>query len=346
MDRFELRRQDYSLDEEQEAVQEAFRNFFVSECPSSLVRRVEPLGFDERLWMKLVGMGVTSMSLPAAQGGDGATLVDLVLIAEELGRVAAPVPFFSHVVTTRMLGAAGADANILAEAFAGDVPFALALDVLRPGQAQLVPDGAIAPNVVALAGDSLVLYRAEKPAAHVPNQGSTPLAWWEPALDGERVTLGDGSLARTLHARAVAEWKLLMSSALIGLTEAALAIAVEFVKTRLTMGVPVGSLQGVSFPLADVAVGTASARNLTLRAAWMTDNEPAARPELVPMAFAYACQTVTHGATTAAHMQGGLGFTVDADASLYFLRAKGWSVLAGDPSLDLIQIGEAVLAAT
>jgi hypothetical protein len=48
MDRFELRRQDYSLDEEQEAVQEAFRNFFVSECPSSLVRRAEPIGFEER----------------------------------------------------------------------------------------------------------------------------------------------------------------------------------------------------------------------------------------------------------------------------------------------------------
>jgi hypothetical protein len=52
----------------------------------------------------------------------------------------------------------------------------------------------------------------------------------------------------------------------------------------------------------------------------------------------------THGATTAAHMQGGLGFTVEADASLYFLRAKGWSVLCGDPAQDVIAVGDALLA--
>src|SRR6185437_9819343 len=47
-------------------------------------------------------------------------------------------------------------------------------------------------------------------------------------------------------------------------------------------------------------------------------------------AFAYAARVATHGTTTAAHMQGGLGFTIEADASLYFLRAKGWSLLGGD----------------
>ena len=52
----------------------------------------------------------------------------------------------------------------------------------------------------------------------------------------------------------------------------------------------------------------------------------------------------THGATTSAHMQGGLGFTIEADASLYFLRAKGWSVLGGDPAADVIIAGDALAA--
>jgi alkylation response protein AidB-like acyl-CoA dehydrogenase len=70
---------------------------------------------------------------------------------------------------------------------------------------------------------------------------------------------------------------------------------------------------------------------------------PEAR-RLVPAAFAYAAQVATHGATTSAHMQGGLGFTIEADASLYFLRAKGWSLLAGDPAEDVIAVADALIA--
>ena len=69
------------------------------------------------------------------------------------------------------------------------------------------------------------------------------------------------------------------------------------------------------------------------------------RPELVPIAFAIAAQVASRGTQIAAHMQGGLGFMIEADASLFFLRSKGWSVLAGDPTLDLISVGAAAIAA-
>ena len=51
----------------------------------------------------------------------------------------------------------------------------------------------------------------------------------------------------------------------------------------------------------------------------------------------------THGTITSAHVQGGLGFTIEADASLYFLRAKGWSVLGGDPARDVMAVADALL---
>jgi alkylation response protein AidB-like acyl-CoA dehydrogenase len=110
------------------------------------------------------------------------------------------------------------------------------------------------------------------------------------------------------------------------------------------MGVPIGSLEGVAFPLVDVEIGIASARNLIRRTAWLMDNDPGHRPDLVDMPLPYAARVATHGTTTSAHMQGGLGFTVEADASLYFLRAKGWSALAGDPTLDYRSVGEALAA--
>jgi alkylation response protein AidB-like acyl-CoA dehydrogenase len=339
MDRFELRRQDFSLDEDQQALRESFADFFAKQSPANVVRAAEPRGFDEAVWRRLVGMGVPSMSLPEASGGDDATLVDLALVAEELGRAVAPVPLIGHVVATRLLARAGAPGHVLAPAAQGDRVFAIAPAPVRDGHRQLVPDAAVAADVLALSEDGLALYSAPAPTPLVPNQGSTPLGWWAPGAGHTRVLLAEGSEARALHRDALAEWRLLTAAALVGLTEAALGLAVEFAKTRRTMGVPIGTLQGVAFPLADVAIAISGARQLVWKAAWLTEHEPGTRPELPLMAFDYAVRTATHGTTTAAHMQGGLGFTVEADASLYFLRAKGWSLLVGDPGENLKDIG-------
>lgn len=334
MELFELRYADYSLAEEQVAVRDAFRDFFTAQCPPSRVRAAEPLGYDAKLWRQFAELGGTTMGLPQDAGGDGAGLLDLVIVAEEAGAALAPVPFAEHTATARAIAALGSPP---------EGPVTLALRRVADAAAQLVPAGAVAGTVLALDGDELVLVHATEPPPLVPNQGSTPLARWE-LSDGRRTVLETGPAARGDYAAATAEWKLLTAAALTGLTERALGVAVEFVKTRETMGVPVGSLQGVSFPLADVEIGVSGARNLVRRAAWLADHEPGAHPGLIEAAFAYAAAVATHGATTSAHMQGGLGFTVEADASLYFLRAKGWSVLGGDPAREVMAAGDALIA--
>src|SRR2546430_12995607 len=86
VDEFELRYADYSLSSDQEAVRDAFAEFFRNECPSERVRAAEPLGYDEKLWRQLADMGAASMGLPEQAGGDGAALVDLLLVAEGAGR--------------------------------------------------------------------------------------------------------------------------------------------------------------------------------------------------------------------------------------------------------------------
>jgi len=343
MDRFELRYTDYSLADDQEAVRDAFREFFTGECPTTRVRAAEPLGYDAKLWGQFAELGAASMGLPESAGGDGAGLIDLVIVAEEAGAALAPVPFAEHAAASRAIAAYSSGPAGLVLAAAGERPASLAMRPVTGDGSQLVPAGAVVRDVVALAGEELVLVRAQEPPPLVRNQGSTPLARWQLAV-GPRTVLATGAAAAAAYETARAEWKLLTAAALVGLTERALDLAVEFVKTRETMGVPVGSLQGVSFPLADVAIGIAGARNLIRRAAWMAENEPGAHPGLIPAAFGYAAQVATHGATTSAHMQGGLGFTAEADASLYFLRAKGWSVLGGDPAADIIAVGDALTA--
>ncbi|HVW42434.1 MAG TPA: acyl-CoA dehydrogenase [Amycolatopsis sp.] len=342
---YALRRTDPSLDEDRTTVRDAFRDFFTNESPSSVVRAAEPVGFDAEVWRKLAGMGVASMSLPESAGGDDAGLLDMVLIAEEWGRTLAPVPLAGQVSATRLLAATGAPADVVGAAAQGERLVTLAHQPAWPGVAQLVPDAAVAADVIALSGGDLVLFSSATPAKHVPNQGSTPLAWWEPDERATRVVLASGEAATAAHRTAVAEWKLLTAAALVGMTDSALGLAVEFAKTRETMGVPIGSLQGISFPLSDVAIAVSGARNLVYKAAWLADNEPGTRPEMPLMAFDAARRTATHGTTTAAHAQGGLGFTTEADASLYFLRSKGWSALAGDSAADLKAIGARLLSA-
>ncbi len=103
MDRYELRRLDYSLSEDHLAIQEAYKQFFKTHCPIETVRAAEESGFDKSLWERLCAMGATTMALPESSGGDGATLVDLTLVAEEIGRSLAPVPWIDHVCAVRLL---------------------------------------------------------------------------------------------------------------------------------------------------------------------------------------------------------------------------------------------------
>ena len=109
MDRFELRRLDYSLSDDHLDLQTAYKQFFKTHCSIETVRAAEPSGFDKNLWERLCAMGATTMALPESCGGDGATLVDLTLVAEEIGRSLAPVPWIDHVCAARLLAQPGSD---------------------------------------------------------------------------------------------------------------------------------------------------------------------------------------------------------------------------------------------
>ena len=80
------------LSEDQLAIEDAFTRFFVKESPPAVVRAAEPLGFDRDVWDRLVDMGAPGMGVAAESGGGGATLSDLVVVAEAVGHAIAPVP--------------------------------------------------------------------------------------------------------------------------------------------------------------------------------------------------------------------------------------------------------------
>ncbi|TDD38350.1 acyl-CoA dehydrogenase [Actinomadura sp. KC06] len=338
----ELRRNDHTLSEDQQDVEVVFAEFFLRECPSSRVRDAEPLGYDEKLWRSLVQTGAVTMGLPEALGGGGASVLDLALVAGAFGRHLAPVPLIEAAVALRLLADAAPDVArtwIDGAAAGGRFPTLALRPADGDGAAQLVPAGAITGAVIALTGGELVLHNVAEPPPPVGNQGRAPIAWWHPSPDN-RVALADGDRARELYEGAVREWKLLTAAALAGLGEGVLALGLDFVKDRTAFDTPIGAFQAISHALADAHTAVVGARNLARKAAWYAANEPGGRRELVPMAFAYAAQAATRAVTVATHVQGGFGFTVESDVQLYFRRAKGWSVLAGDPRAELSAIGD------
>lgn len=342
MDRYELRRLDYSLTEDHVDLQTAYRQFFKTHSDIETVRAAEPSGFDKSLWERLCAMGATTMALPESVGGDGATLVDLTLVAEELGRFLAPVPWIDHVVAARLLARLGALES--EDVVNGTQLVAIDPQHNAPTGSRLIPAGSIADHIIVRDGDDLVKLEFSTRPARVDNIGKLPMAWVDPAAADSRVVLAGGPDALAEYRRALDEWRLLTASALVGLVEETMTIAAEFAKSRYTLGVPIGTLQGISHPLANIAITVQSGRGLARRAAWFLDNEPDERPELAPSAFVFMAEEAAKAATMAVHVQGGLGVSAEAAATAYLVRARGWALAGGDPGATAVHIAGIVAA--
>ncbi|MCX2931765.1 acyl-CoA/acyl-ACP dehydrogenase [Mycobacterium sp. CVI_P3] len=340
-----LRNEDFSLDDEQVALREAFGAFFTKECQTTVVRAAEPHGFDPELWGRLMGLGVTTMGIPEARGGDGAGLVELALAAEEYGRALAPVPMIETIVAARVLAGASNDAQPwLHDQISGERIISVALQRATDSQRQLVPAGAISDAIIALHDQSLVLIADSGAHPQVANQACAPLAWWTPADEHEvGLVIAEGSEAETLWQRALLEWKLLTAAALVGLSDAVLSQAVGYARARHAFGVPIGSFQAVSHPLVDVHIGVQGARRLAWKAAWFAENEPQQADRLALMAWVHAADVATHAAATCLHTHGGVAFTTESDIQLFFRRAKGWATIAGDPRRELQNLADVLL---
>ncbi|MGE4363975.1 MAG: acyl-CoA dehydrogenase family protein [Mycolicibacterium sp.] len=339
MDRYELRRLDYSLSEDHQALQAAYKDFFATRCTIETVRAAEETGFDKNLWERLCAMDATTMALPESVGGDGATLVDLTLVAEEIGRSLAPVPWIDHICAARLLARLG---SVEADVVNGRQIVALDPRQDNVSGVRLIPAGSVADHIIVRDGDDVVLLSFSTRPVRVDNIGKLPMAWVDPAAADSRTVLASGAEASAEYQRALDEWRLLTGAALVGLVEETMTIAAEFSKTRYTLGVPISTLQAISHPLANIAITVQGGRNLARRAAWFLDNEPGERRELALSVFVFMAEEAAKAATMAVHVQGGLGVSAEAAATAYLVRARGWAVAGGDPGVTAKYIAQIV----
>jgi alkylation response protein AidB-like acyl-CoA dehydrogenase len=330
--------------DDRQALRAAYATFFRRQCPTSLTRDTEALGFATLLWRAFARTGGPEMVAPAALGGGGATLSEAVVVAEEAGRAIAPLPLAEHFAAVRVLARAGADASVPERVWRAREPATLALWPMSSGSAQ-IPAGAVAGSIVVLdrRDGRLLLLGSDPPNEAAANLAGLPVQERDLDLDGPGATLvATGERAARAYAAAVDDWRILIAAMLVGLAEAALADVVAYVKERRQFGVPIGTFQALQHGLAEFPGRIAGARLLATKASWAIDQATPEAHRLAGMALLFAAEVAQSTTSTAVHYQGGHGVMVESDAQLYYRRAKGWPLQLADPAREYRRLADAM----
>ena len=338
-----------SLSEDQRAVEELFSEFFAKTSEPIVVRRAEPLGFDSELWSKLCALDAPAMGVAAEKGGGGATLADLVVLGECVGRSVAPVPIIEHTVALRALPEPSA------ELLAGDELATIALQSATGGlDWGLIPAGAVARTVVGPCDEVTVAVSAQPPGVAPANHACMPVAFR--TFDHDTASnLGD----KSVWSRALSEWQILTAASLVGIAAKSLDTGVEYVKSREQFGRPIGTFQAVQHGLADLPGLIDGARLLTFKAAWAMDTSDSTAPRstdvddnevndptsLALMAYLFATEVAAQVTDRVLHYHGGYGFANEYDIGLYYRRARGWSLVLGDPAVQYQHLADRLFGA-
>ncbi|MFC5753952.1 acyl-CoA dehydrogenase family protein [Actinomadura rugatobispora] len=348
---------------EQEELRAALRRFFADRSPSAEVRRLmeTPAGYDPAVWELMAGqLGLQSLAIPEEYGGAGFGVREIAVVMEEMGRALVCAPYLSSAVLAAATLLACDDEDAKRDLLPGIAdgttlaalawmesedwdPAAVTMEArhtpqgwILDGAKSYVLDGHIAGLVLvaARAGDRLALF-----AVDGTTLARTPLTTLDQtrrlarlsftATPARLLTTDAGPvLSRALDIAAVA-----LAAEQLGGAERTLEMTVEYAKVRHQFGRPIGGFQAVKHRCADMFVQVESARSTVLNAAEAADERPTELPAAAALAKAYCSDAYFHVAAETIQLHGGIGFTWEHDAHLYFKRAKSSQELLGPPAL-------------
>ncbi len=351
----------FEFNEDQIFVRDAARTFLKANCPPEVVRRV--LEGNERyaadLWQQIVAQGWAGTAIPEEYGGLGMSYLELVLVAEELGRVCAPVPFASSVyLATEAILQAGSEAQKqkwlpqLAEgAVIGTLAYAEKAGATSPatletvvengkiyGRKTTVADAEIAQIIIVAAksenGDGASLYlvplRQEGISFESINTIDPSLNHANVILNGASAELlgvdGEGwSMLQKILDRAA----VLYAWEQLGGSETCLAMAKAHAMERYAFGRPIGSFQAIKHKLANMYVKNTLARSNAYYGAWALNSDAPELPLAAATARVGSTQAYYFSSKESIQTHGGMGFTWEVDCQFYYRRAKVLSVVIG-----------------
>jgi alkylation response protein AidB-like acyl-CoA dehydrogenase len=321
---------DFGFSDDQREIKRTARDLLTERAGAERVRALaEAQRVDDALWRELCELGWPGIALAEEHGGQGLGTVELAILAEELGRSVAAVPFLPTVMASAMIeqaGSAGQHERWLGPLARGEITGALASG--GDDGAELVigaPQAAV-----------IVIVHEDQTARLLPADECevTPISPIDPTRPAARVTAAAdageelaGDVAAGLGRALVA-----VSAELVGLADRALEMTVAYVKERRQFGVPVGSFQAVSHRCAQMLLDTEKARSATSYAAWTADADPERLAEAAAMAKAAASDAGHEVTASAIQAHGGIGFTWEADVHWFYKRAQLDAALLGGAS--------------
>ncbi len=364
---------DYRPSPAQQLLVATAREFLAKHCPPELAQRValDARGFDDALWRRMAELGWPGLLVPAELGGSGGSMLDVVLLVEELGRAGAPGPFVTSAVAATSLVLALGDAaqrrRLLPAMAAGERILGVALaDEGRPGDLDAVELAAGVPGrltgrkrfvenahvahdliVVARAGDGLASFLVPTDRAGVtarPLDALGPEKLFEVAFEDvalgreDRLGAGDArpALDRMLRAGAVAR-----TAEMVGGAQRLLELAVEHARTRVQGGRPIGGYQAIQHACADLVRDVDASRGLLHAAAWRLDEGLEAARE-VATAKAYAGEACLAVARRTHQIFGAIGYCEEHPLHLLHKRIHAASLDFGDAPLHLETVARAI----
>jgi alkylation response protein AidB-like acyl-CoA dehydrogenase len=306
---------DFDLNEEQKEIKRVAHELLASRSPFSKVREAaESANYDQALWAELVELGWPGIAVSSEHGGQGLGAVELSVLVEELGYACAATPYLSTATAAAVIEATGTPdqrSRWLPGLASGEQTAGI-------GTRELAADALQAAVIVLLDGDDAML--VDRTSADVEELVSIDSTRRFATVSGEGEPLAAGAADRVRTA---------IASELIGVSQRALEMTLDYVKDRKQFGVPVGSFQAVSHRCAEMLRGTESIRSAAYFAAWAADADPDRLPEAAALAAAAAADGGREVTASAIQAHGGIGFTWEADVHWLYKRAQLDSALLG-----------------
>jgi alkylation response protein AidB-like acyl-CoA dehydrogenase len=357
----------FDFSDDQKQLRDQARKFLAEKCTSKAVRVVldGKESYDRGLWKGLAEMGFLGVAIPEEYGGAGAGHLELCVVAEEMGRALAPVPFSSTVyLAAEALMLAGSEAQkqawlpriasgeaigtlALFEGTGNPSPKAIKCEAssnILNGVKKPVADGAIADFVIVAArtastgrDSDISLFLVDIKSGGVDAKQLTSL---DPTHGQAALTfknckaepLGAAGEGWSILTQVLDRAAVLVAFEQVGGADRALEMGRDYALDRIAFGRPIGSFQAVKHMLADMYVSATLARSNCYYGAWALSTNAPELSEAAASARISATQAFQHCAKNNIQVHGGMGFTWEFDCHMYYRRANALALGLGSLS--------------
>jgi alkylation response protein AidB-like acyl-CoA dehydrogenase len=313
---------DFDLADDQVSLRDSARDLLDNYASAARVRRHTESGhaYDTELWNAMVDQGWPAIEVAEARGGVGLGTVEAALLAEEVGRHAAPAPFAPVVLALDALAHAG-ETDACERILAGEALPCVAWNADEP-----VPYAPSADLAIVLTGDGVYAQDFASHPRREPAMDLTRELGWLPFDARQARRIGDADARERLLNRGAT----FACADLLGSASHALDLAVEYAKERVQFGRPIGSFQAVKHRCADMLVDVEGMRSTAYWAAWCLSADDAEVSVAASTAKIWCADASKRVMASALQVHGGVGFTWEHDLHFFMKRAQLDQLAFGD----------------